>query len=167
MVTAGEPARNHGFGREPKEGGVGSQWIHLDTASAGHGFMGVTNRARRPSYAPVFPGARYRQPRPSLAGGLISLGPDLVEMSKQAAGVLRQNSVRHQVIDLSALIRRRSRLNGHSPAPPASTPPDALRLPPSGRPGEPCLAPSARRLQADGDPAEVAQQRSTVLGRVV
>ena len=65
MVTAGEPARNHGFGREPKEGGVGSQWIHLDTASAGHGFMGVTNRARTPSYAPVFPGARYRQPRPS------------------------------------------------------------------------------------------------------
>ena len=44
-----------------------------------------------------------------------------------------------QVIDLSALIRRRSRLNGHSPAPPASPP----------------------------EPAKVAQQRSTVLGRVV
>src|SRR5207245_9420107 len=73
--------------------------------------------------------------------------------------VLRQNSVRRQVIDLSALIRRRSRLNGHSPAPPASTSPDALRRPPSGRPGEPCFAPPARRLQADGDPAEVAQQR--------
>jgi len=35
--------------------------------------------------------------------------------------VLRQNSVRRQVIDLSALVGRRSRLNGHSPAPPAST----------------------------------------------
>src|SRR5882672_766257 len=55
--------------------------------------------------------------------------------------VLRQNSVRRQVLDLSALIRRRSRLNGHSPAPPASTPPDALRRPPSGRPGEPCSTP--------------------------
>jgi hypothetical protein len=81
--------------------------------------------------------------------------------------VLRQNSVRRQVIDLSELIRRGSRLNGHSPAPPASTPPDALRRPPSSRPGEPCVAPPARRLQEDGDPAEVAQQRSTVLGRVV
>ena len=81
--------------------------------------------------------------------------------------VLRQNSVRRQVIHLSALIRRRSRLNGHSPAPPASTPPDALRRPPSGRPGEPRFAPPARRLQEDGEPAEVAQQRSAVLGRVV
>src|SRR6267142_1209050 len=44
--------------------------------------------------------------------------------------VLRQNSVRRQVIDLSALIRRRSRLNGHSPAPPASTPPVMMRQPP-------------------------------------
>src|SRR2546426_9223962 len=80
--------------------------------------------------------------------------------------VLRQNSVRRQVIDLSALIRRRSRLNGHSPAP-ASTPPDALWWPPSGRPGEPCFAQPARRLQEDGELAEVAQQRSAVLGRVV
>src|SRR5207249_7907049 len=81
--------------------------------------------------------------------------------------VLRLNSVRRQVIDLPELIRRRSRRNGHSPAPPASTPPDALRRPPSGRPGEPCFAPPARRLQEDGEPAEVAQQRSAVLGRVV
>src|SRR6266850_5640991 len=81
--------------------------------------------------------------------------------------VLRQNSVRRQVIDLSELIRRRSRLNGYSPAPPASTPPDAVRRSPSGRPGEPCFAPPTRRLQEDGEPAEVAQQRSAVLGRVV
>src|SRR6266850_2857021 len=81
--------------------------------------------------------------------------------------VLRQNSVRRQVIDPSELIRRRSRLNGYSPAPPASTPPDALRRSPSGRPGEPCFAPPTRRLQEDGEPAEVAQQRSAVLGRVV
>jgi hypothetical protein len=57
--------------------------------------------------------------------------------------------------------------NGHSSAPPASTPPDALRLPPSGRLGEPCLAPPAGRLQEDGEPAEVARPRPTVLGRVV
>src|SRR5207245_8833138 len=81
--------------------------------------------------------------------------------------VLRQSSVRRQVIDLSALIRRRSRRNGHSPAPPASTSPDALRLPPSGRPGEPCLPSSAGRLQEDGDPAEVARHRSPVLARFV
>src|SRR6266478_1975401 len=92
----------------------------------------------------------------SLDCSVVSIGP-----------VLRQNSVRRQVIDLSAPVARRSRLNGHAPAPPASTPPDALRRSPSGRPGEPCFAPPARRLQEDGEPAEVAQQRSTVLGRVV
>src|SRR5437899_4540722 len=54
--------------------------------------------------------------------------------------------------DLSAPVARRSRLNGHSPAPPASTSPDALRRPPSGRPGEPCFAPPTRRLQEDGEP---------------
>src|SRR5437899_4635728 len=47
--------------------------------------------------------------------------------------------------DLSAPVARRSRLNGHSPAPPASTSPDALRRPPSGRPGEPGFAPPTRR----------------------
>src|SRR3982074_1734415 len=81
--------------------------------------------------------------------------------------VLRQNSVRRQVIDLSALVGRRSRLNGHAPAPPASTSLDALRRPPSGRPGEPGFAPPTRRLQEDGESAEVARQRSTILGCVV
>src|SRR2546427_8125359 len=95
------------------------------------------------------------------------LGVGIAEPARFRRPVLRQNSVRRQVIDLSSLIRRRSRLNGHSPAPPASTPPDALRRPPSGRPGEPCFAPPARRLQEDGEPAEVAQQRSAVLGSVV
>src|SRR5207245_4444300 len=90
----------------------------------------------------------------------------LPALAAELVAVPRQNSVRRQVIDLSALIRRRSRLNGHSSAPPASTPPDALRLPPSGRPGEPGFAPPARRLQEDGEQAEVARQRSTVLGRV-
>jgi hypothetical protein len=54
----------------------------------------------------------------------------LAKQRERYQPVLRQNSVRRQVIDLSELIRRRSRLNGHSPAPPASTPPDALRRPP-------------------------------------
>src|SRR5438132_8519379 len=92
----------------------------------------------------------------SLDCSVVSIGP-----------VLRQNSVRRQVIDLSAPVARRSRLNGHSPAPPASTSPDALRRPPSGRPGEPCFAPPARRLQEDGEAAQVARPRSAVLGRVV
>src|SRR5437016_10048042 len=61
----------------------------------------------------------------SLDCSVVSIGP-----------VLRQNSVRRQVLDLSAPVARRSRLNGHSPAPPASTSPDALRRPPSGRPLE-------------------------------
>src|SRR5437870_12577919 len=61
----------------------------------------------------------------SLDCSVVSIGP-----------VLRQNAVRRQVLDLSAPVARRSRLNGHSPAPPASTSPDALRRPPSGRPLE-------------------------------
>jgi len=35
--------------------------------------------------------------------------------------VLRQKSVRHQVIDLAGLIQRKFRLDGHPPAPPPST----------------------------------------------
>src|SRR5437899_11337002 len=68
--------------------------------------------------------------------------------------------------DLSAPVARRSRLNGHSPAPPASTSPDALRRPPSGRPGEPGFAPPARRLQEDGDPAKGEIGRATCRERV-
>src|SRR5438034_3068006 len=59
-----------------------------------------------------------------------------------------------QMFDLSALIRRRSRLDDHPPAPPASPPPVPLRRPPRPRPREPRLAPATRRLQANGDPAE-------------
>ena len=61
-----------------------------------------------------------------------------------------------QVVDLSALIRRQSRLDDHPPAPPASTPPVPLRRPPPARPREPRLAPAARRVQENGDPAEAA-----------
>src|SRR3989442_11660863 len=38
---------------------------------------------------------------------------------------------------------------------------------PPCRPGEPGLAPPARRLQEDGDPAKGAQERPTLLGRAV
>jgi IstB-like ATP binding protein len=61
-----------------------------------------------------------------------------------------------QVVDLSALIRRKSELDDHPPAPPASTPPFPLRRPPPARPGEPRLAPPARRVQANGDPAQAS-----------
>src|SRR5438477_10172205 len=81
--------------------------------------------------------------------------------------VRRQNCVRHEVIDLPALIRRQSPVDDHPPAPPASTPPGPLRRPPPGRPGEPCVAPPARRLQKNGEPTEIAQQRSALLGRAV
>jgi hypothetical protein len=85
----------------------------------------------------------------------------------QPEPVLRQNCMRHQVIDLPALIRRQSPVDDHPSAPPASTPPGPLRRPPPGRPGEPCVAPPARRLQKNGEPTEIAQQRSALLGRAV
>src|SRR6266436_1991013 len=81
--------------------------------------------------------------------------------------VLRRNSVRHQVIDLAGLIQRKFRLDGHPPAPPASTASPPLRRSPLCRPGEPGLAPPARRLQEDGDSAEGAQERPPLLGRGV
>src|SRR2546425_7712048 len=42
-----------------------------------------------------------------------------------------------QVVDLSALIRRRSQLDDQPPAPPPSALPVPLRRPPPARPGEP------------------------------
>src|SRR5438477_9913456 len=81
--------------------------------------------------------------------------------------VLRQNSIPRQVIDLAGLIQRKFRPYGHPLAPPASTASPALRRSPPCRPGEPGLAPPARRLQEDGDPAEGAQERPTLLGRAV
>src|SRR5882724_6925208 len=68
--------------------------------------------------------------------------------------VLRQNSVRREVVDLPALIRRRSWFDDHPPAPAASPPALSLRRPPPARPRKPRLAPAARRLQANGAPAE-------------
>src|SRR5258708_2612999 len=76
----------------------------------------------------------------------------------------RQNFARGQVGELSALIRRRSQLDDHPPAPLASTPPDPLRRPPPGRSGEPRLAPATRRLHENGDPAQAACDGSPLLG---
>jgi len=81
--------------------------------------------------------------------------------------VLRQNSVGRQVIDLAGLIQRKFRLDGHPPAPPASTASPPLRRSSPCRLGEPGLTPPARRLQEDADPAEGAQERPTLLGRAV
>jgi len=68
--------------------------------------------------------------------------------------VRRQNSVRREVVDLPALIRRRSWFDDHPPAPAASPSALSLRRPPPARPRKPRLAPAARRLQANGAPAE-------------
>src|SRR3989449_6782798 len=81
--------------------------------------------------------------------------------------VLRQNSVRRQVIDLAGLIQRKFRLDGHPPAPSASTASPPLRRSPPCRPREPGLAPPTRRLREDGDSAEGAQERPALLGRAV
>ena len=63
--------------------------------------------------------------------------------------VLRQNSVRRQVIDLAGLIQRKFRLDGHPPAPPASTASPPLRRSPPMSPWKtwPCAtsSPSTRR----------------------
>src|SRR2546426_3188787 len=47
-----------------------------------------------------------------------------------------------QVVDLSALIRRRSKLDDHPPAPPLAARPVPLRRPSPACPGEPRLAPT-------------------------
>src|SRR2546425_13137974 len=97
----------------------------------------------------------------------------LYEVAERDAGsrrsrkspVLRQNLGRRQVVDLSALIRRESRLDDHPLAPPASTPPVPLRRPSPARPREPGLAPPARRVPEDGTPAQASHDGSPLLGR--
>src|SRR5207245_1870987 len=81
--------------------------------------------------------------------------------------VLRQNSVRRQVIDLAGLIQRKFRLDGPPPAPPASTASPPLRRSPPCRLGEPGPTPPAPRPQEDADPPEGAQERPSLLGRAV
>ena len=68
--------------------------------------------------------------------------------------VPRQNFAGGHVGELSALIRRQSQLDDHPTAPPASPLPVPLRRPPPARPGKPRLAPAARRVQENDDPAE-------------
>src|SRR5439155_15469485 len=58
-----------------------------------------------------------------------------------------RTSAAGQVIDLSALILTQSRLDGHSPAPPAPSAPVPLRRPPPARDREPCPASATRRAQ--------------------
>src|SRR6267142_1413246 len=98
---------------------------------------------------------------------LIPEGPKRRSLDHNTEPVLRQNSIRRQVIDLAGLIQRKFRPYGHPLAPPASTASPPLRRSPPCRPGEPGLAPPARRLQEDGDPAEGVQDRPTLLGRAV
>src|SRR5919106_6262567 len=69
-----------------------------------------------------------------------------------------------QVVDLSVLIRTRSQLDDHPPPPPASAPPLPHRRPSPARHREPGPAPTARRLQANGAPAEAPHDGSFVLG---
>src|SRR5439155_1470711 len=58
-----------------------------------------------------------------------------------------------QVVELSGLIRRRSLLDDHPPAPPPGARPVRLRRPPPACPRAPRPAPTARRVQETGDPA--------------
>src|SRR2546428_8339150 len=116
---------------------------------------------------------QIRPPQPKKNKGLagaISLAPSsfsvffpvgrLAQRSTTCSpdGVLAKDS---QVIDLAGLIQRKFRLDGHPPAPPASTASPPLRRSPPCRPGERGLAPPARRLQEDGVPAEGVQDLSS------
>src|SRR6266436_3470710 len=69
-----------------------------------------------------------------------------------------------QAVDLPALSRGQLPSHDQHPAPHVSTLPLPLRRPPPARRRELCLAPPARRVQKDGDPAETPQQRSDLLG---
>src|SRR5438445_128658 len=70
---------------------------------------------------------------------IVSIGAPLsLDCSVVTIGpVLRQNSVRRHVIDLSAPVARRSRLNGHPPAPaaPLTAVADVAHVPDQSRPG--------------------------------
>jgi len=72
-----------------------------------------------------------------------------------------------QAVDPPAQIRGQSRSHGQHAAPPGPPLPVPLRWPPAACPREPRLAPSAHRLQADGDPAQAPETRSALLGRAV
>jgi putative transposase len=81
------------------------------------------------------------------------------------APVPRQYSAGNQMLELSARIRRRSRLDDCRAAPPASAPALPRWRPSSARPRERGLAPSARRLQAHGDTAPTPPDGSVLLDR--
>src|SRR5712664_479063 len=68
-----------------------------------------------------------------------------------------------QAVDLSVLIQTQSRLDDHSPAPPASAPPLPLRQPPPARGREPCPATAARRVQKNDGPTQAAHDGSPLL----
>ena len=63
--------------------------------------------------------------------------------------VPRQESVGGQVVGLSAPLRTQSRLDHHSPAPPAPSSSLPLRRSPPAHPRERGLAPAARRVQTN------------------
>src|SRR3989442_4399895 len=81
---------------------------------------------------------------------------ELLSFAKTSAG--------GQVVDLPALILTQSRLDDHSPAPPASPAPVLLRRPPPPRDREPRPASATRRVQEDGDPTPASHDGSSFLG---
>src|SRR5438093_12992348 len=69
-----------------------------------------------------------------------------------------------QAVDLPVLIQTQSRLDDHSPAPPASTLPLLLRRPPPARGREPCPAAAARRVQKNDGPTPSCARRIASFG---
>src|SRR5438128_4978965 len=87
------------------------------------------------------------------------------ERGEQPALSFAKTSAAGQVVDLSALILTHSRLNDHSPAPPASAAPVPLRRSPPPRDREPRPASATRRVQEDGAPAPASHDGPPLLGR--
>src|SRR5262249_3168737 len=78
--------------------------------------------------------------------------------------VVRQNPDRRTRLD-PVRISSQSQLDDHAAAPPASAPSRSLRRPSPAGPGEPRLAPAARRLQANDDPAPITPNGPPRRGR--
>src|SRR5216117_2677180 len=95
----------------------------------------------------------------SFWGGGLETGPPRLS----PCPVLRQNLGRRQVVDLSALIRRESRLDDHPLASRASSPPVPLRRPPPARGREPCPTAAAGCVQKNDGPTQAAHDGSPLL----
>jgi transposase-like protein len=137
---------------------TGYKWIERYLR---HGPAGLEERSRRPRRSPnetaeeivtAILAARRRHP----AWGGKKLLALLHKRHPRWSLSFAKTPSGEQMVDLSALIRRKSQPDDHPPAPSAPTPPVPVRRPPPAGPREPRLAATTGRLQADGEPAQAS-----------